>query len=92
MADDGPDIDPELLPHLFDRFVRAKDAPHEGGGNGLGLAIVDSIVKAHNGSVAAESAGGPNDFPGAPAAGQVARITARVSKSQSPNQAHVEID
>jgi two-component system, OmpR family, sensor histidine kinase TrcS len=62
VADDGPDIDPELLPHLFDRFVRAKDAPHEGGGNGLGLAIVDSIVKAHDGSVAAESAGGRTIF------------------------------
>jgi two-component system sensor histidine kinase TrcS len=62
VADDGPDIDQELLPHLFDRFVRAKDAPHEGGGNGLGLAIVDSIVKAHNGSVTAESAGGRTIF------------------------------
>jgi len=62
VANDGPDIDPKLLPHLFDRFVRAKDAPHEGGGNGLGLAIVDSIVRAHNGSVAAESAGGRTVF------------------------------
>jgi two-component system sensor histidine kinase TrcS len=62
VANDGPDIDPELLPHLFDRFVRAKDAPHEGGGNGLGLAIVDSIVKAHNGLVTAESAGGRTVF------------------------------
>jgi two-component system, OmpR family, sensor histidine kinase TrcS len=62
VANNGPDIDPELLPHLFDRFVRAKDAPLEGGGNGLGLAIVDSIVKAHNGSVAAESAGGRTIF------------------------------
>jgi two-component system, OmpR family, sensor histidine kinase TrcS len=62
VANNGPDIDPELLPHLFDRFVRAKDAPHEGGGNGLGLAIVDSIVRAHNGSVAAESAGGRTIF------------------------------
>lgn len=62
VADDGPDIDPELLPHLFDRFVRAKDAHHEGGGNGLGLAIVDSIVKAHNGSVTAESGAGRTTF------------------------------
>jgi two-component system, OmpR family, sensor histidine kinase TrcS len=62
VANNGPDINPELLPHLFDRFVRAKDAPHEGGGNGLGLAIVDSIVKAHHGSVAAESAGGRTIF------------------------------
>ena len=62
VADDGPDIDPQLLPHLFDRFVRAKDAPNEGGGSGLGLAIVDSIVKAHNGSVMAESAAGRTIF------------------------------
>ena len=62
VADNGPGIDPGLLPHLFDRFVRAKDAPHEGGGNGLGLAIVDSIIKAHSGSVAAESAAGQTIF------------------------------
>jgi signal transduction histidine kinase len=62
VADDGPDIDPELLPHLFDRFVRAKDAPDGAPGNGLGLAIVDSIVKAHRGSVTAESAGGRTAF------------------------------
>ena len=62
VADDGPDIDPELLPHLFDRFVRAKHAPHDGSGNGLGLAIVDSIVKAHHGSVTAESADGQTIF------------------------------
>jgi two-component system, OmpR family, sensor histidine kinase TrcS len=62
VGNDGPDIDPELLPHLFDRFVRAKNAPQDGGGNGLGLAIVDSIVKAHNGSVTAESASGRTIF------------------------------
>jgi two-component system sensor histidine kinase TrcS len=60
--DNGPDIDPDLLPHLFDRFVRAKNAPHDGSGNGLGLAIVDSIVKAHHGSVGAESADGQTVF------------------------------
>ncbi|BBX46082.1 HAMP domain-containing sensor histidine kinase [Mycobacterium cookii] len=62
VADDGPDIDPDLLPHLFDRFVRAKGAPNNGSGSGLGLAIVDSIVKAHGGSVAVESAHGQTTF------------------------------
>ncbi|WP_343577075.1 HAMP domain-containing sensor histidine kinase [Mycobacterium sp.] len=62
VANDGPDIDPQLLPHLFDRFVRARDASHERSGNGLGLAIVDSIVKAHNGTVSAESARGHTTF------------------------------
>ena len=62
VADDGPDIDAQLLPHLFDRFVRAKNAQHDGSGNGLGLAIVDSIVKAHRGSVTAQSADGKTAF------------------------------
>jgi two-component system sensor histidine kinase TrcS len=56
VADNGPNIDPDLLPHLFERFVRAKNPRSDGSGNGLGLAIVDSIVKAHQGSVTAESA------------------------------------
>jgi two-component system, OmpR family, sensor histidine kinase TrcS len=62
VANDGPDIDPELLPHLFERFVRAKNSPSDGPGNGLGLAIVASIVKAHEGSVTAESADGQTTF------------------------------
>jgi two-component system sensor histidine kinase TrcS len=62
VADDGPEIDAELLPHLFDRFLRAKNARHDGSGNGLGLAIVDSIVKAHHGSVTADSAAGQTTF------------------------------
>ena len=65
VADDGPDIDPDLLPNLFDRFVRAKNSRSDGfdgSGNGLGLAIVDSIVKAHQGSVTAESADGRTTF------------------------------
>jgi two-component system sensor histidine kinase TrcS len=62
VVDDGPGIDPELLPHLFERFVRAEKARSNGSGNGLGLAIVDSIVKAHHGSVTAECTGGRTVF------------------------------
>jgi two-component system sensor histidine kinase TrcS len=62
IADDGPDIDPEILAHLFERFVRADKSRSTGSGNGLGLAIVDSIVKAHHGSVRAESANGLTIF------------------------------
>jgi two-component system, OmpR family, sensor histidine kinase TrcS len=62
VSDNGPDIDADLLPHLFERFVRAKNARSDGSGNGLGLAIVDSIVKAHHGSVTAESADGRTTF------------------------------
>jgi two-component system sensor histidine kinase TrcS len=62
VADDGPDIDPDLLPHLFERFVRTDKSRSNGSGNGLGLAIVASIVKAHHGSVSAESADGRTVF------------------------------
>jgi two-component system, OmpR family, sensor histidine kinase TrcS len=62
VTDDGPEIESDLLPHLFERFVRAKNARSDGSGNGLGLAIVDSIVKAHQGSVTAESADGKTTF------------------------------
>ena len=65
VANDGPDIDPDFLPHLFERFVRAKNSPSDGSGNGLGLAIVASIVKAHEGSVHRRIRQRPNQFPGA---------------------------
>ncbi|EJO86199.1 two component sensor histidine kinase TRCS [Mycobacterium colombiense CECT 3035] len=55
VIDDGPGIDPEILPNLFGRFVRADKSRSDGSGHGLGLAIVSSIVKAHRGSVTAES-------------------------------------
>jgi two-component system, OmpR family, sensor histidine kinase TrcS len=60
--DDGPDIDADVLPRLFERFVRADKSRTNGSGNGLGLAIVSSIVKAHHGSVTAESGSGRTVF------------------------------
>jgi two-component system, OmpR family, sensor histidine kinase TrcS len=62
VVNDGPDIDPDLLPHLFERFMRADKSRSDGSGNGLGLAIVASIVNAHQGSVTAESADGQTVF------------------------------
>jgi two-component system sensor histidine kinase TrcS len=63
VTDNGPDVDPSLLPHLFDRFVRADQSrSNELSSTGLGLAIVDSIVKAHRGTVTAESSGGRTVF------------------------------
>jgi two-component system sensor histidine kinase TrcS len=58
VSDDGPDIDADLLSHLFERFVRAGKSQ----GNAFGLPIVASIVKAHHGSVTAESADGRTVF------------------------------
>lgn len=56
VADTGPGIQPEDLPHVFDRFWRAeKSRNRETGGSGLGLAIVKQLVEAHSGRVRVES-------------------------------------
>ncbi len=47
--DHGSGIRPENLPHVFERFWRADDAPV--GGTGLGLAIAKWIVEQHGGSI-----------------------------------------
>lgn len=47
VADDGPGFDPEILPHVFDRFRRGDS----GGSSGLGLAIARTIVDAHKGRI-----------------------------------------
>lgn len=61
--DDGPGIPGELLPDLFDRFVRADKARSRELGNlGLGLAIVESIAQAHNGAVSVQSQPGATTF------------------------------
>ena len=53
VEDEGPGIDVEALPHLFERFYRAPGAP--GGGTGLGLAIAAWIVDRHGGRITAEN-------------------------------------
>lgn len=59
VADHGPGIDPAHVPHLFDRFYRADTGrARKDGGNGLGLAIVASIVGTHNGRCGVESSVG----------------------------------
>ena len=56
VSDTGEGIQPDALPHLFDRFYRADPARnHHRGGAGLGLAIVKWIVESHGGTVSVTS-------------------------------------
>jgi two-component system, NtrC family, nitrogen regulation sensor histidine kinase GlnL len=57
VIDNGPGIDPDLLPHLFDPFVTTKP-----GGTGLGLALVAKIVDEHGGIVDCVSRPGETGF------------------------------
>jgi two-component system heavy metal sensor histidine kinase CusS len=60
----GDGIDGALLPRLFDRFYRADPARQEGSSEhaGLGLAITQSIVRAHGGQIHCESGNGWTRF------------------------------
>ncbi|WP_031406753.1 Cu(+)/Ag(+) sensor histidine kinase [Thiomonas sp. FB-Cd] len=59
----GPDIAPEHLGHLFERFYRVDPSrQRRGEGAGLGLAIVKSIVEAHGGEVSVTSTHGTTCF------------------------------
>lgn len=51
VADQGAGIAPELLPRIFDKFVKGASSR----GAGLGLAIVAQIAKAHGGEVLVQS-------------------------------------
>ena len=66
VADTGEGIPPELLPHVFERFVRGPGSK----GSGLGLAIAHEIVVAHGGSIDVTSTVG---------AGTTVRMTLPVS-------------
>ena len=50
VKDNGPGIDPEILPQLFTKFVTKSDR-----GTGLGLFIARNIIEAHGGYIWAEN-------------------------------------
>lgn len=51
VRDTGSGIDPELLPHVFDRFARGAGST----GSGLGLSIARGLVELHGGTIDASS-------------------------------------
>ena len=62
VRDTGTGIPAEEMPRLFERFHRVENArgrTHEG--SGIGLALVQELVKLHGGSIAAESVVGTRD-------------------------------
>lgn len=54
VEDEGPGIPEESLRHVFDKFYQA-DSVHKQEGSGLGLALVEKILKLEKGAVTAEN-------------------------------------
>ncbi len=56
VTDNGPGIDPDELPHVFERFYRAqRGLQQHSGGTGLGLTICKAFIEAHGGVIWAEN-------------------------------------
>ena len=55
-SDNGPGIAPDELPHVFERFYRARQGRQKHShGTGLGLTICKAFIEAHGSSIWAES-------------------------------------
>jgi signal transduction histidine kinase len=54
VPDTGKGIQEDDLPHIFEKFYRS-DKSRATPGNGLGLSLVQSFVKAHNGEISVKS-------------------------------------
>ncbi|MEU9688832.1 HAMP domain-containing sensor histidine kinase [Amycolatopsis japonica] len=57
VEDRGPGIDPQVLPHVFDRFTKADTARARSEGSGLGLAIALENARLHGGDITAADTG-----------------------------------
>jgi signal transduction histidine kinase len=58
VADTGPGIPADALPHLFERFYRVPGAEKQASGTGLGLSITAQIIEVHGGKIQATSGEG----------------------------------
>jgi signal transduction histidine kinase len=77
VADQGPGISPEELPHIFEKFYRATQAVE---GSGLGLVIARRAAQAHGGDVTVSSLPGQGStftalFPASAVVGAGVRTT-----------------
>jgi two-component system CheB/CheR fusion protein len=82
VADNGIGVNPDLLPHLFDRFMQSDmSRTRKYGGLGLGLSIVKHLVAAHGGTVAASSEG----------EGRGSRLTVRLPLVQSAVNGEISV-
>lgn len=59
IIDNGGGIPPEILPHIFEPFFTTKK---KGDGTGIGLDIVNRVVKRHNGDIKVTSEPGRTEF------------------------------
>lgn len=59
MSDNGPGIPPEIISRIFDPFFTTKKV---GDGTGIGLDIVNRVIKNHNGEISVNSVPGNTEF------------------------------
>lgn len=78
IADNGPGISAEDLPHIFDRFYKADKAHTSGMGTGLGLSIVRRIVNDHGQQI---------DVKSEPGNGAAFTFTLELAKEQRQRRA-----
>jgi signal transduction histidine kinase len=87
VSDTGIGIDPEDLPHIFERFYRgdrSRARESQTRGNGLGLSICQSIVTAHGGRIDVQSTlGRGSEFLVRLPAQETACSVAEVAKTQA---------
>jgi two-component system, OmpR family, sensor kinase len=75
VSDDGPGIDPQMLPRLFDRFESSGNPSGPRRTYGLGLALVSEVASRHHGTVTARNRPTGGDQPGGEPAASAAGAT-----------------